>query len=157
MISFLRKRNSERAGLFSWGMFGGRCALTHVLVDYSKYIYVYRNSHYLYFHFCVQYEAVFDRCVPKIVCRCVFSLCAIWSWDLVGQCLHSGGCVCVQMCILYVVSATEVHDREGGLQGHMKGLFNPSLSPLLEYKGVWWSERRSRKREKPCSHCRTFI
>lgn len=53
----------------------------------------------------------FDRCVPKIVCRCVISLCAIWSWDLVGQCLHSG--VCVQMCILYVVSATEVHGWEG--------------------------------------------
>lgn len=90
-------------------MFWGSGAFSQVVVDY---VCVHRNNHYLYFHLCVQYETVFDRCVPKIVCRCVISLCAISSWDLVGQCLHSGG-VCVQMCILYVVSATEVHSWEG--------------------------------------------
>lgn len=43
--------------------------------------------------------------------------------------------VCVQMCILFVVSATEVHGWEG-LQGQMKGLY----PPVLEFEGS--SERR---------------
>ena len=60
---------------------------------------------------CPVWNCFFDRCVPKIVRRCVISLSAIWSWDLVGQCLHSEG-VCVQMCVLFVVRATEVHGWE---------------------------------------------
>lgn len=75
---------------------GGKGARWLIYLSYIL-VRVYRSSHYLYFHWCVQYETVFDRRVPKIVCRCVISLRAVWSWDLVGQCLHSG--VCVSRCV----------------------------------------------------------
>lgn len=63
----------------------------------------------IYISISVQYETVFDRCVPEIVCRCVISLSAVGSWDLVGQCLHGESCVCPDVC---VVCATEVHGWE---------------------------------------------
>lgn len=54
---------------------GGLRLMTYLLI--TRCVRVYRNCHNLYFHLCVQYETVFDRRVPKIVYRCVVSLCSI--------------------------------------------------------------------------------
>lgn len=110
---------------------------------------MYRNSHYLYFHLRVQYETVFDRCVPKIVCRCVSSLCAIWSWDLVGPVFAQWG-VCPD--VYTVCSSCHRGTQLGGLQGHMKGLNPHPPPPHPKVAGVWGILRREESETKDLVH-----
>lgn len=87
----------------SYGLFCGEgwaeaaLLLIYVLITVYKYIYVYRNSHNLYFHWRVQYVTGFDSCVLKTVCRYLLGLCIVWSWDLMGQ-FAQWGLVCVCVC-----------------------------------------------------------
>lgn len=108
-ISFLCKRNLSYEGYgLSWGEGWDEAALLliYVLITVYKYIYVYRNSHNLYFHWCVQYVSGFDSCVLKTVCRYLLGLCIVWSWDLMGQFAQWGFvCVCVSRSVfcMYLV------------------------------------------------------
>lgn len=55
-------------------------ASTHVLVDYIIYINIYMCIEIVIIYISIYVSSMklfFDRCVPKIVCRCVISLCAI--------------------------------------------------------------------------------
>lgn len=102
MISFLCKGTQKEleCGLFLGRGDGRRAALTHVLVDYRIYINIYMCIEIVIIYISIYVSSMklfLIDVFQKIVCRCFFSLCAIGSWDLVGQCLHSG--VCVSRCV----------------------------------------------------------